>query len=380
MRVLIDARPLVDPAAGGVTRVARALVEAFKEISPSSTEIILATTGSSEPRYSELGRAQGSPLHGTQHIHIRVPNKLWSAATILGVTSFDREMEDRVGNIDAVFLPNIGFVGTIKRPYVLLIHDLSFLIEPRWFSMKQRLWHRAVDAVSLIKNAAHLLAVSETTKHDAMRLLGIPEERITVIPLGPTLHLPLLTKEGLGEVSGGERKDRYVLALGGDDPRKNTTTAIEAVRTLREEDAYKNLEIVIPTNAKVSRQARDDNFWIRFVSRPSDSELGTLYSGAAAFLYPSWYEGYGLPLHEAASFGTPCIASTAGALPETAPPGTIFADPAKPHHWVEALRIVLAKGAFPCAPTDSQLQTSVWSEAAQKLNHVLTSIITPPAG
>jgi glycosyltransferase involved in cell wall biosynthesis len=73
----------------------------------------------------------------------------------------------------------------------------------------------------------------------------------------------------------------------------------------------------------------------------SRAQLQTLYAQASCVAYPSWYEGFGIPLHEASVYGTPCISSTAGALPETAPPGTLFAPPQKPHLWVEALELVL---------------------------------------
>ena len=154
----------------------------------------------------------------------------------------------KVGKIDAIFLPNLGFVGRIAmRPYILLLHDLSFLIEPRWFSLKSRLWHKAISAKRCIQNAAHLLAVSETTKRDAMRLLNIPEERITVIPIGFSLPSPA-THYSLDR--GGRDKpaptpNKYILALGGNDPRKNTGTAVRAVEDLRREKDFSDLELIL---------------------------------------------------------------------------------------------------------------------------------------
>jgi glycosyltransferase involved in cell wall biosynthesis len=73
----------------------------------------------------------------------------------------------------------------------------------------------------------------------------------------------------------------------------------------------------------------------------TDEQLSDLYRTASAVLYPSWYEGFGLPLHEAARYGTPCLASIMGSLPETAPTGTVFAPPAKPHLWAAMLRDML---------------------------------------
>jgi glycosyltransferase involved in cell wall biosynthesis len=375
MRWLVDARPLADAKQGGVSRVARRLVDAVIGLEGGADEIVLATTGSKTPDVVLGARYQvRGTRYAVRHVHLRVPNKLWSAACVADLVSLDAEIEERTGKIDALFLPNLGFVGRVKRPYVLLLHDLSFLIEPKWFSMKMRMWHRAVDAKRTIQNAAHLLSVSETTKRDAMRLLDIPADRITVIPIGPTFSSVIPAQAGIQNPSdgfptsprrllGNDRK-KYVLALGAGDPRKNAATAIEAVAALRQEAGFEDVEsVLVGQNLPLPLLRKEGNIhilplhkgelegvpWIRHAARPSDPELTGLYRNAAAFLYPSWYEGYGLPLHEAAAFGTPCIASTSGALPETAPPGTLFADPAKPHHWVEALRQVLSPVGAPLA-------------------------------
>jgi glycosyltransferase involved in cell wall biosynthesis len=376
MRWLIDARPLVDPAQGGVSRVARGLISAFCELAQAN-EIILATTGQNQP-----------PISYHKHIHLHIPNKLWSAATFTGLTALDQEIEKRAGKIDGVFLPNLGFVGKLNRPYVLLLHDLSFLIEPRWFSRKMRLWHRAIRPEKLIRGASALLAVSETTKRDAVKLLGVSENKITVIPIGPTIQN---IRNSKFEV---RTSPRYVLALGTDDPRKNSATAVQAVAALRQEPKFENLELLlVGADPCVGSGGHTDPPlpWVRLVYRPTDSELAELYQNAAAFLYPSWYEGYGLPLHEAAAYGTPCVASTAGALPETAPPGTLFADPAKPQHWVQALRIILSNveyrmsniecpilnseirnSKFACLPARQEIrQSQSWHPAAQILSQTL---------
>ncbi len=427
MRFLIDARPLVDPIQGGVSRVARGIVDAFVK-HREDDEIVLATTGNTNPVGAGLSRPPLFPLPGYEgrwggrdkpaptHIHIRIPNKLWSAACMAGLTSFDRAVEKRAGKIDAIFLPNIGFVGRIAmRPYVLLLHDLSFLIEPRWFSLKSRLWHKAIQAKRCIQNAAHLLAVSETTKRDAMRLLDIPEERITVIPVGFTLsvvahgnapslgigvspYAPTPNRYSLDRggrdkpapTQGGRDKpaptqNRYILALGGKDRRKNSMTAVRAIDTLRREKDFSDIELIL-VGAGLSRPPRIELYgehhdtegwrdkpaptWIHHIQHPYDSELASLYSNASVFLYPSWYEGYGLPLHEAAAFGIPRVASTSGALPETAPHGTIFADPAKPHHWVEAIKIALSSPRPDAISSDPE----AWNKAAAILSKTLDFI------
>ncbi|MFA4954865.1 MAG: glycosyltransferase family 1 protein [Patescibacteria group bacterium] len=386
MRIIVDARPFALPLQGGVGRVAQRLIRAYALEFPQD-ELVLATTGWIEPELPDDLR-----LPNVRRCHLKIPNKLWSALAMLGAVSLARAVEKKTGAAEVFFMPNLGFVGRLPRdmPAVLLLHDLSFLIEPRWFTRKDRLWHHAVGAKHLIRNAARLLAVSETTKQDTQRLLGVEENKIKVIQMGTTLDAD-------GETREPQFAGRYLLALGLGDPRKNAANAIEAVKALRQEVGFEDLELVLigqknsvilsealaqskdlyqpsvqTTCIKVFRQAQDDGTrpgrmactptWIHPIARPSDAELAALYSGAAAFLYPSWYEGYGLPLHEAARCGTPCIASTSGALPETATPGTIFANPAKPQHWVQAIKLALTQ------PKPAPPAVMGWENAAKELN------------
>ncbi|MFA5184968.1 MAG: glycosyltransferase family 1 protein [Patescibacteria group bacterium] len=367
MRLIVDARPFVGPHPGGVSRVSLELVDALAADNPGM-EIVCATTGSRQPQLP----TRLADRKNVKHVHLKIPNKIWSALSIVGAVSLFEQTEKRCGKADAFFMPNLGFVGRLPKnvPTVLLLHDLSFLIEPSWFKRKQRWWHEAVKAKELIRGVSRLLAVSETTKRDAMRLLGIKEEKISVIPIGSTISVATNPKPTT-------TPPRYCLALGLGDARKNTATAIEAVELLRKENGFGDLGLVLigceikenvisslSRNLPIGRSlrfGRDDNF-ITYLKNPTDTELSSLYANAAAFLYPSWYEGYGLPLHEAASFGVPCIASTSGALPETAPKGTIFANPAKPQQWVEAMKLAFSIPQTPQAPNPA-----AWRQAAAVL-------------
>jgi glycosyltransferase involved in cell wall biosynthesis len=324
MNILFDGRSLADPNSGGVKRVAAGLLAALRK---QDAAITVATSGATKPQVSDE--------------HIQLPNKLLSLTIWLQLTSFDRLFKKKS---DLLFLPNIGWLGAPKTPYALVVHDLSFLIEPRWFSWKSRLWHQAIGAVRQIKNARVLFAVSESTKRDLIRLLNIPSERIIVIPMGieSTFHSGSSTTQ-----------NKYLLALGANDPRKNAALSKTVANEL-------GMELKLIGEKPLERI--------------SDQELNQLYAQATAFLYPSWYEGFGLPLHEAARHGTPCIASTAGALPETAPEGTIFASPSKPQQWVEAMHNILNH------PSSHRTKTGIndWMLAAQIIIHHLAHLPNPP--
>lgn len=327
MTILVDGRPLLNPPHGGIPRVTLEILCAFAETYPDD-KLLCVTTGHEQLQLPSRLTA----FSNVTHLHLRIPNKLWSALSFFNLVSMTHAAEQRGHTIDAIFFPNLGFMGRTNRPYSLLLHDLSFLIEPRWFSFKSRLWHRAVHARKLIQNATTLFSVSETTKRDAIQLLKIPGNRIHVIQMGQTITRTLQPEQRPTALPA-----RYILSMGLNDPRKNVHTVIDAVERLRQEEQFQDLQLIIvgtPEHHPTRRSAD----WIHIAVHPTDKDLATLYQFASAFAYPSWYEGYGLPLHEAATYGTPRIASTAGALPETAPTGTIFANPAKPQHWVEAMR------------------------------------------
>ncbi|HEU0051041.1 MAG TPA: glycosyltransferase family 1 protein, partial [Patescibacteria group bacterium] len=350
MKILVDGRPLVDPKPGGVPRVSRALVRSLMAAMPEH-QFSLLTTGASQPVFPFA-----LPQHAT-HEHIYIPNKLWSAATWLNAWSLDGWSRMKP---DVLFFPNLGDIGRPQIPYALLIHDLSFLIEPRWFSWKARLWHKRVHAKRLIRGAKFLFAASEKTKEDLQEHLKIDAKKIIPLPFGLD---PEISPAPIPDPIG---RDRFFLVLGMDDRRKNTECVLSAFRALCRKNPSAPLRlVVVGGRKKIAPEPR-----LSVLSHPSDNALAGLFAQATAFLYPSWYEGFGIPLHEAARFGTPCIASSAGCLPETAPKGTLFASPAKPHHWMQAMELILH------APDSYKTQTRLqdWTAAAHLLRDRLFSI------
>lgn len=352
--ILVDARPLIDPKGGGVRRVAIHVLEALLNANLHA-HYTFVTTGVRE-------RLLPVPFNDhplVEHVHIGWPNKLWSSISIFGTTALDREIQKRTGKkFDAALLMNLGFVGFMEIPYALVLHDLSFIINPSWFPWKMRLWHFAVNPKEQAHRASRIFTVSETTARDAERLLEVPKEKIEVFHPG----IPKLQRQEKNAPHAHRSDHQYVLALGESDPRKNASTAIRAVELLREDPNFQNLSIVLPESrtprtmypmkpglSPEARKAKGEGRrephgapeWIMRKSSISDEELASLYEHASAFLYPSWYEGFGLPLHEAARFGIPCLASTHGALPETAPDGTVFIPPSKPNLWTSMLCDVL---------------------------------------
>lgn len=331
MNILVDARPLCTPAPGGVTRVTRQLLEEVFAAN-NTTTYGLATTGSRRPLLPWPEDATRCSLHRY------CPNKLVSSLATTRLVSFETWFP--TFRADLLFLPNIGFVGAPRLPYLLLVHDLTFLTEPRWYSWRGRLWHKAVHALELITRATHLVTLSTYVKEELQGKLSLPSERITVLPYRPTFKtIPT-------DLPANLKNKRFLLCLGAGDRRKNTPAVIRAWEAVRRDHRFHTLEMVVigPSLPSFAESLPG----IHYLSRPDDALLTSLYQHAAVFCYPSWSEGYGLPLHEAAHFRTPCIASTGSALEETAPAGTVFVPPEKPHLLTEALLFQLE---HPCPTT-----------------------------
>jgi glycosyltransferase involved in cell wall biosynthesis len=191
-----------------------------------------------------------------------------------------------------------------RAPVVLTVHDLAVLRRPEAF----RRWHRSTARAALagVRGAAAVVAVSEFTKNEVMELLGVPDERIRVVPNGVE---PAFTPEG--PAADGD----YVLAVGTLEPRKNLSRVVEAAasagRELRVVGARGWGGVAVPG----------------WTGRVDDGELARLYRGARCAVYASLYEGFGLPVLEAMASGTPVVTSAGGATEEIAGGAAVLVDP-----------------------------------------------------
>jgi glycosyltransferase involved in cell wall biosynthesis len=197
-------------------------------------------------------------------------------------------------------------------PAVVTIHDLSFEREPSLMGRRDRLIFRAV-VPRAARRAARVIAVSDLTKRDLIDLYRIPEEKIVVIPNGVD---PRFKADGPRPSRGD-----YALVVGALQPRKDPEAAIEALALLGNGD----LRLVFAGPDKGGREEAERaaeraglGSRVDFRGYVPDDELAALYRGAACLVFPSRYEGFGLPALEAMASGTPVVATTAGALPEVA--------------------------------------------------------------
>jgi glycosyltransferase involved in cell wall biosynthesis len=254
----------------------------------------------------------------------------------------------------------------LRRPYVVTIHDMSILMYSEapgvWQSLRHFRFRRG------LLGSAKVIAVSATTRRDVHNLLGIPEERIQIVHSAPAPEFfdhdatsEDSSTEGNESGSLMERKrilERYqihypfLLYAGNIRPQKNIPRLVEAfavARTrLEHHPVYKNLRLIIigdeiskyPAVRRAVMQSRVEQS-VRFLGFVPFDTLRVFYELAAAFVFPSLYEGFGLPPLEAMASGTPVITSEVGALPEAVGNAALLVNPENVFDIARAIQEVL---------------------------------------
>jgi glycosyltransferase involved in cell wall biosynthesis len=228
-------------------------------------------------------------------------------------------------------------------PVVATIHDLSFVDVPHFFSATERALLR-IAVGHTARMARRVVTVSEFSKRRLMSVYGLDEERVVVAPnaAGPNFHPArpsAFTKHPVP----------YVLMVGDLQPRKNHIGAIRAFAAFAGRHSYRLLIAGRESSfgPEIHREAAASGAGDRidFLGYVPDSELPELYRGASCCLYPSFYEGFGLPVLEAMACGTPVVTSRGTALEEVAGGAAILAAPDNPREIAAAIAAAIDRRA-----------------------------------
>ncbi len=254
-------------------------------------------------------------------------------------------------------------------PAVLTVHDLSFERDSAVMGLRDRLTFKAAVPRSA-RRAARVLAVSELTKRDLIEHYGIPETKIVVTPNGVD---PAFTPQG-----SSPNGEPYALFVGALQPRKNAGIAIEALALLGE--GAPRLVVVGKDHggrADAERAAERNGIAGRvdFRGHVSQEELAALYRGAACLVFPSRYEGFGLPMVEAMASGTPVVATTAGALPEVAGGAAILVEERNPVALAGGIERAIADRERLVAAGLERARQFTWAETARRTLEVYRSLL-----
>jgi glycosyltransferase involved in cell wall biosynthesis len=215
----------------------------------------------------------------------------------------------------------------LKRKQIATIHDTAVFVNPASFSLSFRLIYKLIQT-SLGLFSQKIVTVSNFSKSQLIQHCHIKAHKISVVNGGKEHMLDLVSDEKILTQHQLQSK-RYVLAVSSMNPSKNFANIILAMQLLQNSD----YEIVIAggTNSRVFGNAEiPSSDKVKLVGYVTDMELKTLYEHAACFIFPSFYEGFGLPPIEAMTCGSPVIAALAASLPEICGEASLYCNPYSP--------------------------------------------------
>lgn len=211
-----------------------------------------------------------------------------------------------------------------KRKTVAFIHDLTTLLYPEYHLFKNKLLYKH-RFKNIKKHADVILTNSIHTKCDIIEHLGIEADRIRVTPFG--------VNEKFKPTTGSPIEGRYICYLGTIEPRKNLVNLMQAFKRLKDEEAIPHKLVLIGKDGwfyegiyEEIRRLHLENDVVSLGFVP-DEQLPALISGAELFVYPSFYEGFGLPVLEAMACGTPVVTSKCSSLPEVGGDAVKYCNP-----------------------------------------------------
>lgn len=265
-----------------------------------------------------------------------------------------RRIRPDIVHYPANFARWAGRGGVRETRVILTVHDLSFLRSPEWFRWERAAYYRASIRPS-VRLADAIIADSEATARDLESYLALPRERTSVVPLG--------VDEGLAPSDAGAVKrarvkyglpDKFFLYLGTIEPRKNLPRLIEAFDGIA---AGTDLDLVIAgregwkpeaTRRAFAEAARRDR--IHFPGFIATEDMAAVLTAARVFVWPSLWEGFGLPPLDAMACGIPVVTSSISSLPEVTGDAALLVDP---------LDVAAIGAAMKRAAHDEELRTKL---------------------
>lgn len=281
--------------------------------------------------------------------------------------------------IDVCFFTNFVISVLSSCPMVLTIHDFSFKLFPRTHSLRNVIWARSLVPVS-VRRCRRIIAVSNHTKIDLLRLMNVKQEKVAVIYEGAAAQFVPEPEPGDGDVLAGYGiRQPYVLYVGTLEPRKNLNTLVMSFDILAESDD--DVQLVLAGRRGWMAQAifdeikmRDLMERVRITGYVPDEHLPALYRQAAAFVYPSLYEGFGLPPLEAMASGTPVIVSQSSSLPEVIGDAGLYVNPLDAAELAATMKKVISDGDLSAALVAKGLKQAgrfSWRRAAEQTMEIL---------
>jgi glycosyltransferase involved in cell wall biosynthesis len=352
MNIVIDIRPLMDGKHSGIQVYLVNLIRELLLLDGQNTYILFANAawdlGSVLPSF------KGKNI---TVIQTRIPNKILN----LGLSFLRRPKLDRLiirhlkehpeqvpetmdhEKIDVFFMPDLRPCALSKETKkITVIHDLSFRHFKKFFSAKSRLWYKLMKPKREIQTSDLVIAVSNYTKNDIAETYKIPKEKISVVHEGVAgdFYRPVYEKKMDHVVRRYNLPEKYFLFLSTLEPRKNIENLIKGFIQFKNKHPDNPAKLVIAGSenhkifSKVNRRPHPEIIFTGFID---EEDKAVIIKHAECFVYPSFFEGFGLPLLEAMKCETPIITSNTSSMPEIAGGAALFINPDFPDSIAGAL-------------------------------------------
>lgn len=332
--LVVNGRFLQGPQTG-LQRTARSLLDALRERGLDVQ--VVAPAGVGDPRVS---RTTWSPPG-------RLGQHVWEQGVLPAIAGGRRLLS----------LANTGPV--LARRGVVMVHDLAPLVGPQWFARPMRLYVEI--ALAAARRAERVLTVSDQVAGE-LDDAGVRSDLIRIVRPAIDPSFQRASPDAVNEVRRRFDLGRpYLLLVGWADPRKDAATAVEAHR--RSLGHVPHLLVLVGRAHPAFRPVRLPYVpSVRQLDYVTDEQLRALLTGAAALVYPSRYEGFGLPPLEAWACGTPALVSDLPAIRESTRGGAVYLPPGDVDRWAAAMAAALADGVPVPEPSGWG-----WEDAARQL-------------
>jgi glycosyltransferase involved in cell wall biosynthesis len=336
--VLIDARAAARAELGGVERWARELSVRLPVLDPE--------------RYA-VARPTAALAHRAGHV--------WEQLVLPA---------SRAGRGARAILCPANLAPLASRHNVVVVHDVAPLREPAWYSSLYVRWQRIV-LPRIAQRAALVLTPSAFSRDEVVELLGVPADRVAVVPGGVDGRFAPAADPGPAQAAHGLADRPYVLTVASRTARKNLGVLDLAARRL----AARGVDLVAAGGDRPQFRNEQDTTGVRPLGHVDDALLPGLYAGAAAFVLPSLYEGFGLTALEALAAGVPVVAADRGALPEVCGRAAQLVDPTDAEAIADALERALDDPAPWRAAGPQRAAPLTWDATARRVDALLAEVI-----
>ncbi len=367
---VLDGRTMQDHY-WGIGRYVFHLARALAEIAPQATFRVLCNPRAKNTRFdfTQLAAVRNIELHAA-------PANAFSFAEQR--LAFQREV---FADVKAVHAPYYALPYAISLPLIVTLYDLTPLRVPAEMpNPAARFIYRALNQFAA-RRARQIITISNASRADLVQHLGLPPQKISVIPLAAFHHFSPATAHEIERVRANlNLPPRYLLYLGNNKPHKNLLRLIQAFARV---DTAARLVIAGEWDARfpqVKSFVAANNLEDRILFRHeiAEADLSALMSGAIAFAFPSTHEGFGLPALEAMACGAPLVCSNTSAMPEVVGDAALFFDPFDVQAIADALTRVLEDANLRATLKERGFEQAIkfsWERTARETLSVYESAI-----